>query len=146
MEYDTLQGHFERKLQTLHVLLEVSEDLEKKVEEAKASEIHRLLNRREELIRLMDDMDKEIAGMRALHPFLGAPLPKDARDKISAVFVRLRSMLLRLQDLDSRSSSAMLARRDEMKSRLSGMRQRLRVSHSYSKGGCPPAKFLDVRK
>ena len=104
------------------------------------------MNQREELIRLVDDMDQKIGASPGLHPFPRSPLPEEPRDEIPVAFARLRSMLLRVQDLDVLSLSAIGARREQLKRRLSGMRQSLRASHSYSKVVSPPAKFLDVRK
>jgi hypothetical protein len=144
--WDKVRRYGEAKGKALRLLIDVSEALEEKVEDAEPSEVNRLLSRREELIRLIDEMDQKIGGTSGLDRFFRVPLPEEAREKISAVFVPLKGMLLRIDDLDRRSLSALTIRREKAKALLAGMRQRLRVAHSYSETIRPPARFLDVRK
>ncbi len=145
-QWGTVRRYCETKRQALSQLLEVSHVLQESVEEADPSEIQAFLDRREELIRLIDAMDHEMGKMPIPDLRPGRPLTTELRDKISSAFGPLRTMLLQIKDMDRRSSSALMARRDRVGSRLKEIRQRVRVSHSYSKSVCPQAKFLDVKE
>ncbi|MBM4339199.1 MAG: hypothetical protein FJ110_06625 [Deltaproteobacteria bacterium] len=139
-------GYLESKLHTLREFLAITESLKTKLDHQDMSVVIRLLDQRQNLIHIIDQMEKEVQEIRPGNLLNNQQYPDEIREKVSTLLKTVEDVIRRIEILDQQCINRITSWRSEIRGELQKIQYGLKAVEFYSEKTIRQPRFLDLRR